>query len=293
MNLQQGSDAFVSQRDHLRALAFRLLGNEDDSDDVVQETWLRYDRADLSAVANVEAWLTTVVTRLCLDVMRRRRTTVPADALTERPGNKLSPEAAVELTGDVETALGIVVAELSPPQRIALVLHDVFGFTFTEIGSILGTSEQAARRQASRARSRIRRRDEVPATDTSRTARQVVTAFLTAAQRGDVDALVAVLHPEVVRTADPQALPAGGQLRITGTDQVIAETAALRANALDACVHDLVGEPVIMVGGPTRPRLILTFIVRDGRIRAYDVIADPQRLSTALSAGRSPRPGIP
>lgn len=286
MNSQQKPDVFASQRDHLRALAFRLLGHEADADDVVQEAWLRYDRTDLHEVTNVEAWLTTVVTRLCLDVMRRRRATIPVDALAERPGNELSPEATVELARDVETALEVVVAELSPPQRVALILHDVFGFTFTEIGGILGTSEPAARRQASRARSRIRHRDEVPATDAS-TTRQLVAAFLAAAQRGDVDGLVAVLHPEVVRTADPQALPAGGPLRITGADHVIAETAALRANALDAHVHDLVGGPVIMVGDPMRPRLILTFTIRDGRIRSYDVIADPQRLRTALRAGRS------
>lgn len=286
MNSQQKPDVFASQRDHLRALAFRLLGHEADADDVVQEAWLRYDRTDLHEVTNVEAWLTTVVTRLCLDVMRRRRATIPVDALAERPGNELSPEATVELARDVETALEVVVAELSPPQRVALILHDVFGFTFTEIGGILGTSEQAARRQASRARSRIRHRDEVPATDAS-TTRQLVAAFLAAAQRGDVDGLVAVLHPEVVRTADPQALPAGGPLRITGADRVIVETAALRANALDAHVHDLVGGPVIMVGDPMRPRLILTFTIRDGRIRSYDVIADPQRLSAILKAGKS------
>ena len=218
--------------------------------------------------------------------MRRRRATIPVDALAERPGNELSPEATVELARDVETALEVVVAELSPPQRVALILHDVFGFTFTEIGGILGTSEPAARRQASRARSRIRHRDEVPATDAS-TTRQLVAAFLAAAQRGDVDGLVAVLHPEVVRTADPQALPAGGPLRITGADRVIVETAALRANALDAHVHDLVGGPVIMVGDPMRPRLILTFTIRDGRIRSYDVIADPKRLSAILKAGKS------
>ncbi|MDK7750800.1 sigma-70 family RNA polymerase sigma factor [Brevibacterium sp. UMB10442] len=262
------------------AVAYRLLRHHEDAHDVVQETWLRYQRADLDEIANIEAWLTTVVTRLSLDCLRRRRPTLALDTDAVADA-RLSPHEEIELATDVEVALDVVLDELTPAQRITWILHDVFGISFADIAAMLQTSETAARRQASRARHRLRdaRPGHSPVTGEKR---KVVEAFLDAARQDNIHGLITVLHPDVVRTADPQALPAGVSLRIAGRDQVIEETRILRTNAHAAQIRDLGGDPILIVGDPTR--LVLTFNITDGKIRSYDVIADPQQLRALVAS---------
>jgi RNA polymerase sigma factor (sigma-70 family) len=268
---------FERERPHLLAVAFRILGSDADAQDVVQEAWTRYARADVEDVRNVQAWLTTVVTRLCLDLLRRSREhpREPED-LPVTYGDD-DPEQTALLAGELTEAVTVVLDELTPPQRVALILHDVFGTPFDEIAHILNTTPGSAKKLASRARGRLHR------TGTSdvdpREARRVVSAFLRAAQEGDIDGLVRVLHPDVTRTADPQALPPGAPQRVRGVRAVVAETRAFQTRARQARLVTIDGRPGIAIRTGQELRIALAFrIVRD-RVAAYDVIADPRRLA--------------
>jgi RNA polymerase sigma-70 factor (ECF subfamily) len=271
---------FGRERPHLLAVAFRILGSEADAQDVVQEAWIRYARADLGQVQNVPAWLTTVATRLCLDLLRRARECPcqPADLPVPPTGGAGSPEQVALLAGELTEAFAIVLDELTPPQRVALILHDVFGTPFDEVAHVLGTTPASAKKLAGRARERVRRPASAPAAD-PRAARRVVSAFLRAAQEGDVDGLVGLLHPGVTRTADPQALPAGAAQRVSGAQAVVAETQAFRATAQRARVVTIDRQPGIAVMSDHDLRVALVFQVAGDRIAHYDVIADPQRLA--------------
>ncbi|MFI0357015.1 sigma-70 family RNA polymerase sigma factor [Actinomadura sp. 9N407] len=279
-----GSDAervavFRRERPQLLAVAFRILGSDADAQDVVQEAWIRYARADAGQVRNVAAWLTTVVTRLCLDLLRRsRETPEPPEDLPERSVDGGGPEETALLAGELTAVFLTVLGELTPPQRVALILHDAFGTPFEEVAHILGTTPGAAKKLASRARGRVRRPNRPPDTD-PRTARRVVSAFLRAAEQGDIDGLVEVLHPDVTRAADPQALPSGAAQRIRGVRAVVGETRAFRANAQRARMVTIDGRPGIVVPSDEGPRIALVFRVAAGRIVHYDVIADPRRLA--------------
>lgn len=268
---------FSRERPHLLAVAFRVLGSDADAQDVVQEAWVRYARSDADKIDNVSAWLTTVVTRLCLDVLRRSREQ-PAE-LPELPADSGdNPEEIALLAGELTEALAVVLDELTPPQRVALILHDVFGIPFEGVGHVLGTTPGSAKKLASRARGRVRRQAGTPDAD-PRNARRVVTAFLRAAQQGDIDGLVEVLHPAVTRTADPQALPPGAAQRIRGVRAVVTETRALQANARRARVVAIDGQPGIAVFSDRDVRMALVFHLADDRIVHYDVIADRRRLA--------------
>ncbi|MCI2416569.1 sigma-70 family RNA polymerase sigma factor [Saccharopolyspora sp. K220] len=272
---------FRRERPHLLAVAFRVLGSEADAQDVVQEAWIRYLRVELENIDNVSAWLTTVVTRLCLDLLRRSREypREPAD-LPESADDVDDPEEVALLAGDLTEAMTIVLEELTPPQRVALILHDVFGAPFDEVAHVLGTTPGSAKKLASRARTRVRQSPSTADTDTDPgTARRVVSAFLKAAQQGDIDGLVKILHPGVTRTADPQALPPGAALRVHGVRTVVTETRALQARARQALVAAIDGQPGIVVMAEQSPRIALIFRIADARIVHYDVIADPQRLA--------------
>lgn len=271
---------FERERSHLLSVAFRILGSDSEAEDAVQEAWIKYGHADTSHVQNVSAWLTTVVTRVCLDSLRRRREVPqePADLLSASVSRGDEPEELTLLASELTEAFMIVLDELTPPQRVALVLHDVFGATFfDEVAHVLGTTAGSAKKLASRARGRLRQRAGGPAGDVKETQR-VVEAFLDAAQRGDTDRLVALLDPSVIRTADPQSLPRGEALRIRGVGAVVAETHALRANARRARVPSIDGRPGIVVLSGQEPQTALIFHIAGGRIVQYDVIADPQRL---------------
>jgi RNA polymerase sigma factor (sigma-70 family) len=271
---------FRRERPQLLAVAFRILGSDADAQDVVQDAWIRYAGADLTGVRNVAAWLTTVVTRLCLDVLRRsrERPCAPAELPETGDADPAGPEDAALLAGELTAALVLLLDELTPQQRVALVLHDVFGSPFAEVGPVLGTSAAAAKKLASRARQRLRRSRPV-ASDSPGAARKVVEAFLLAARGGDVDGLVAVLDPGVTRTADPQALAPGVALRVRGVRQVVAETRAMRARAGRARVVSLDGRPGIAVASGTGLHSALVLTVVGGRITHYDVVADPRRLA--------------
>jgi RNA polymerase sigma factor (sigma-70 family) len=271
---------FHRERPHLLAVAFRMLGSDSDAQDVAQEAWIRYAHADLDGVRNIGAWLTTVVTRLCVDLLRRRREdrNDPAELLETSPDRADTPEDVALLASEVTEALLVVIDELTPAQRVALILHDVFGTPFEEIARVLDTTEASAKKLASRARARVRRQAAPPAVDRD-TAHQVVSAFLKAAQEGDIDGLVRLLHPDVTRTADPQALPAGAAQRLRGAGTVVAETMALRGNARRARVVTIDGQPGITVLSEGEVWIALVFHVAGTRIAHYDVIADPHRLA--------------
>ena len=273
--------AFEAERPHLRAVAFRILGADADADDVVQEAWIRYDRTVPADVRNVPAWLTTVVTRLCVDLLRRRRETPrEPDQLLDRvtPGG-VGPEETTLLAGELTAAFTVVFEELTPPQRVALTLHDVFGTPFEEVAHVLGTSPDSAKKLASRARQRVRQRVDSTRAGNSAHARRVVQALLLAAQHGNTEALLRLLAPDVVRTADPQALPTGAPQRLDGAGTVAAETRALQSNARRARLAVIDGRPGIVVGAGRDLQAVLVFHLDGERIASYDVIAHPRRLA--------------
>ena len=272
-------ERFEADRARLKAVAYRMLGSLEEADDAVQEAWLRLSRSDASAVENLGGWLTTVVGRVCLDMLRSRRSRreeslrVP-DPIVSREGG-IDPEHEALLADSVGLALFAVLETLSPAERLAFVLHDTFGVPFAEIGPIVGRSPAAARQLASRARRRVRGAATVPDPDPARQ-REVVDAFLAAAREGDFDALVAVLDPDVVLRADLG--PAGGSREVRGAAAVAGQASTYArldllvrpalVNGAAGAVSTLGGEP-FSVGG---------FTVRDGKIVEIDLLADPERL---------------
>ncbi len=261
------------------SVAFRILGSQADAEDVVQETWIRYDREDTSNVQNLPAWLTTVASRLCVDLLRRRRDIPQEDielAQSRDFGN--GPEEMALLASELTAAFTIVLEELTPPQRVALVLHDAFGLPFEDVAHILGTTLLSAKKLASRARERVRRR-VATAPEPRINARQIVEAFLRAAQEGDTDELAALLDPNVVRIADPHVLPAGAAQRIEGLQAVIQDTVRFRATAARARLAEIDREPAIVLFSASDVALAIVLRIANERIVQFDVIADPQRLA--------------
>ncbi|MFF7459752.1 sigma-70 family RNA polymerase sigma factor [Kitasatospora sp. NPDC008115] len=263
---------FEAERGRLGAVARRMLGSTAEAEDAVQEAWLRLERVDAAEVENLPGWLTTVVSRICLDVLRARKTEV---AVVE--GVVDGPEAEAELVEEVGRAMLVVLDRLGPAERVAFVLHDGFAVPFDEIGPIVGRNAVAAKKLASRARQRVKGAEPERGTGD----RQVVEAFLAAARGGDLDALLAVLAPDVVRRADPAALPAGRPTVLRGADAVARETRVIGRRArfgVPVLVDGAVGAAIAPDG---RLRLLLRFTVRDGRVAGFEVIADPARLAAA------------
>jgi RNA polymerase sigma factor (sigma-70 family) len=277
------ADRFEEHRDHLRAVAYRMLGSVSDAEDAVQETWLRLDRTDVAGVKNLTGWLTTVVSRICLDMLRSRgsRREEPLEqglndaAWGAQVGT--DPEREAVLADSVGRALLVVLDQLAPAERIALVLHDMFAVPFEEIAPIVDRSQVATKKLASRARQRVRGSAAVSSGDLARH-RQVVDAFLAAIRAGDLEGLLAVLDPDVVRRADAAALRPGMATRIQGARNVAEESVLLASRsrfAEPALVDGAVG---IIVAPRGRLLVVLTLTIEDGRIAAYDVIAEPARL---------------
>ena len=268
---------FERERRHLLSVAFRILASEPDAEDAVQETWIKFCRADTKLVSNVAAWLTTAITRLCVDCLRRRRE-VPNDVTQTPDDSNNEPEEIALLADELTAAFSVVLDELTPPQRVALVLHDAFGVSFEEIAHILGTTVGSAKKLASRARGRVRERAITP-TDDNAEARQVVEAFLYATREGDTNRLVALLDPNVVRLADSQILPQGGHQKIQGAEAVATETRAYQATATRGRLALIDNRPgiVIAAGGDVQAALVVR--VQRGRIVQFDVIADPHRIA--------------
>lgn len=270
---------FETYRGQLRALAFRMLGSHSEADDAVQEAWLRLSRADLGGIGNLEAWLRTVVSRLCLDMLRTRR------SLREEPlgwqvpvqGPDGDPEQEAVLIDSVGRAMLVVLDTLAPAERVAFVLHDLFAVPFDQIAPIVGRTPVAAKKLASRARHRVRGTTAVPSAELTRQ-RRVVEAFLAAARAGDLEGLLAVLAPDVTRRADPAALSPGAKTLVRGADAVARQTLVLGQRAQfaePALVNGAVGAVVAPHG---RLMLAVAFTVDGGRVASYDVIADPERL---------------
>ncbi|GIH67182.1 sigma-70 family RNA polymerase sigma factor [Microbispora siamensis] len=279
------AELFETYRPHLRAVAHRMLGTGGEADDAVQETWLRLSRSDVGGVANLGGWLTTVVSRVSLDMLRaraaRREEAAPGpydlvgdDQAGDGAGD---PEQEAVLADSVGRALLVVLDTLAPAERVAFVLHDVFAVPFDQIGPIVGRSPVAAKKLASRARHRLRGRPEAAGAEAARH-RRVVDAFLTASREGDMEALMAVLAPGVVRRADPAALPPGVPAVVRGAGAVARETVVLGRRARFA-------EPALVngaVGAVVAPRgrllLALALAIEGERIAEIDVVADPVRL---------------
>jgi RNA polymerase sigma factor (sigma-70 family) len=270
---------FEAHRAHLRAVAYRMLGSAGEADDAVQEAWLRLSRADTSDVANLGGWLTTVVARVCLNMLqsrKSRREEPIGDRLAEPAAGRqdgVDPEDEALLAEGVGLALLVVLDTLTPAERLAFVLHDLFDVPFEEVAAVVGRSPAAARQLASRARRRVQG-SAPPDTDLARQ-RAVVDAFLAASRGGDFDALLAVLDPEVVLRADPAAVRMGVAGEIRGA-AAVAQTFAGRARAARPALVDGAAAAVWAPGG--RPRVVVGFTIAEGRIVGIELLADPERL---------------
>jgi RNA polymerase sigma factor (sigma-70 family) len=284
------AERFEEHRTHLRAVAYRMLGSLSEADDAVQESWLRLSRSDASDIENLGGWLTTVVARVCLNMLRSRETRreepmsayVP-DPIVSREG-ELAPDDEVLLADSVGLALLVVLETLAPAERLAFVLHDMFAVPFDEIAPMVGRSPTAARQLASRARRRVQGAAAVPDPDLARQ-REVVDAFFAAARDGDFDALVAVLHPDVVLRSDGGAVRPGASFVVRGAREV-AESALTFARMSPFVRPALVnGAAGVVVAPHGRPFSVMGFTVRDGKIVEIDGIADPERLQKLDLAG--------
>lgn len=273
---------FEEHRPHLRAVAYRLLGSTSEAEDAVQEGWLRLTRAEVGAIANLRGWLTTVVARVCLDTLRARRSRQeePLDARLPDPvvtRVDADPAADLLLADSIGLALLVVMETLAPAERLAFVLHDVFGVPFDEIALIVNRSPVAARKLASRARQRVRSEAPRPEPD-RREQRRVADAFLDAARRGDFEALLALLDPEIVLRADGGALASASRV-VRGAPAVL-EQAQQFSRGLTS--------EVVLVNGHAgflsrrtdgRPFSVVSLTVAHGRIVRMDILADPERIS--------------
>jgi RNA polymerase sigma-70 factor (ECF subfamily) len=272
------AERFEENRAHLRAVAYRMLGSLSEADDAVQEAWLRLSRSGASGVENLGGWLTTVVGRVCLDMLRSRKARREesmdvADPIVSREDG-VDPEHEVLLADSVGLALLVVLQTLAPAERVAFVLHDMFDLPFDEIAGIVGRSPAAARQLASRARRRLQGVATAPDADFARQ-REVVDAFLAASRGGDFDALLAVLDPDVVLRADRAAVQMGASA-LKGSAAVAGTFAGRARVAQPALVNGAAGA-VWAQGG--RPRVVFAFTITGGKIVAIDLLADPARLS--------------
>ena len=279
------AEQFEEHRTHLRAVAYRMLGSASEAEDAVQESWIRLGRTDVSAVENLRAWLTTVVARVCLDMLRTRasRREAPLDEDAVHVPDPVitradDPESSAMLADSVGLALLVVLETLEPAERLAFVLHDVFGMTFDEIAPIVERSPIAARQLASRARRRIQSKAPNEDRDVHQQ-RRVVDAFQAAVRDGDFERLVAVLDPEIVLRADGGAL--AGASRIVRGAQAVAEQAATFSRLGLSNQVVLVNGNVGLLSRRPDGRLfsVIGFTIAGGRIVEMDILADPERLS--------------
>ncbi len=274
-------EAFEEHRTRLRAVAYRMLGSASEADDALQETWLRVSRTDTTDVENLAAWLNTVTARVCLNMLRSRRTRRedPLDGRTpeEVIDDGADPEQQAVLADSVGLALLVVLDTLAPAERLAFVLHDMFDLPFDDIAPIVGKSPAAARQLASRARRRVKGADAAPDPDAARQ-RRVVDAYLAATRSGSFDALVTLLDPDVVLRADRGSGPIPEPIAIRGAE-------AVARGALASAERARFAEPALVDGGPGlvmalngRLVLVLAFTFADGAITEIDVIGDRERL---------------
>jgi RNA polymerase sigma factor (sigma-70 family) len=293
------AERFEQHREHLLAVAYRMLGSAAEADDAVQEAWLRSSRAGASGVENPGGWLTTVVSRVCLDMLRSRRTRREEPLGTDLPspaasaGQAAGPEQEALLAESVGLALLVVLDTLAPAERVAFVLHDTFDLPFDQVAAILDRSPNAARLLASRARRRVRDSAAASAsgqggpatphgagTQTADLPRQrdLVSAFFAASRAGDFDALLALLDPDVEVRADAAAVPAGVPRQTRGAAAVARQAAAFGRNAVFARPVLVNGSVGAVVSQPWRQRAVMTFTTAGGKITGISIIADPASL---------------
>ena len=277
------ADRFEADRSHLRGIAFRMLGSLTEADDAVQEAWIRLSRTDTSHVDNLRAWLTTVVGRVCLNMLRSRKTRREASLETHVPDPIVSPEAGMDpeqeaLLGDsIGLAMLVVLDSLAPAERVAFVLHDVFAVPFDEIAPIVGRTPTAARQLASRARRRVQ---GAPVPDVDLDGQwAVVDAFLAAARDGDFERLLAVLDPDVVVRSDGGVARPGLVSLVRGAPAVAEQAMSFRQFAETSTRILVNGVPGGVAWAPDgSPFAVIAMTVRGGKIVAIDVLADPDRL---------------
>ncbi|HVV42870.1 MAG TPA: sigma-70 family RNA polymerase sigma factor [Nitrobacter sp.] len=273
------AEQFETNRNHLRAVAYRMLGSRSEADDAVQETWLRLGRAETADIANLGGWLTTVVARICLDVLRARK------SRREEPLGPHIPEPVAEQTAtdtesmmadSVSAALLVVLETLSPAERLAFVLHDMFAMPFEDIAPVVGRTVVATRQLASRARRRVQ--GVAPADDAGIARdRKVVDAFLAASRNGDFAALLEVLDPDIIFRADPIAVRMGSLAEIHGAEAVAQVFKGRAQAARPALVDGAMGVAVIFGG---QLRIVLSLTIHGGRISEINAIADPDEIAT-------------
>jgi RNA polymerase sigma-70 factor (ECF subfamily) len=278
------AEQFEANRPRLNAVAYRMLGSVSEAEDAVQESWLRLSRSEPDRISNLGGWLTTVVGRVCLDMLRARRARreeyvgswLPEPIVSDDDGDH--PEQEALLADSVGLALLVVLDTLTPAERLAFVLHDMFAVPFEDVGEALHRTPAAARQLASRARRRLRGATPNPDADLSRQ-REVVDAFLAAARSGDFDGLVAVLDPDVVFRADTGGVPPRARPPVSGAEEVarriLARGAPFAPLARPAVVNGAAG---LVVASPRRPIAVIGFTVAGGRIVAIDLVADPAKL---------------
>jgi RNA polymerase sigma factor (sigma-70 family) len=273
------AEQFEQHRAHLKSVAYRMLGSVSEAEDAVQEGWLRFSGADTTNVDNLGGWLTTVVSRVCLDVLRSRRShpEEPLDARLPDPiissEHAIDPEQEALLSDAVGLALLVVLDTLSPAERLAFVLHDMFAVPFTDIAEIVGRSEDATKMMASRARRRVQGSGTVPDADLGRQ-REVVEAFLAAARKGDFEALVALLDPDVVLRRDGPE----GVLDVSGAQRVASGAMAFARYGLEERWVVVSGTPGLVAYEDGKVLSMGAFTVVAGRIVEIDIISDPDRL---------------
>lgn len=278
------TNQFEANRPHLRAVAYRMLGSLSEAEDAVQEGWLRLSRSDTSAVENLSGWLTTVVARVCLDMLRSRKSKneESLEEHAERAPNTLpdrkdgiDPEQEALLADSVGLALLVVLETLAPAERLAFVLHDMFDLSFDDIAPIVGRSSTAARQLASRARRRVQGADTSRSADLTRQ-RKVVDAFLAAARGGDFEALLAVLDPDVVLRSDAAAVPPGAPTEIRGATAIASRAAKAGARAAQPALVN--GEVGVIVAPRGRLLMVIRFTIANGKIVEIEAVSNPDRL---------------
>jgi RNA polymerase sigma-70 factor, ECF subfamily len=275
------AERFEESRPRLRAVAYRMLGSSSEADDAVQDAWLRLSRTDASAIENLGGWLTTVVGRVCLDMLRSRRArredSLGAELQEPIRGrdDETDPEHQALLADSVGLALLVVLDTLSPAERLAFVLHDTFAVPFEQIAPIVGRSPAAARQLASRARRRVHGAAADPDADVTRH-RAIVDAFLAASRGGDFDALLALLDPNIVLRADRAAVEAGAEAEVRGAPAVAGTFSGRARVARPALIN---GAPGAVWAPGGKPRVVFAFTFDGGRIVGIDLLAEPERIA--------------
>jgi RNA polymerase sigma-70 factor, ECF subfamily len=271
------ANRFEEHRANLRAVAYRMLGSRTEADDAVQEAWVRLSRSDTSDVENLGGWLTTVVARVCLNMLRSHesRREQHVDHGVPEPIESSDPEDEALLAESVGLALLVVLETLTPAERVAFVLHDLFDVPFDEIAPVVGRSPAATRQLASRARRRVRGAEATPEATLARR-REIVDAFLAASRGGDFGALLALLDPDVVLRADAEAVRMGATQELSGA-RAVAETFSGRARVARPALVDGAAGAVWASGG--QPRVVFGFTISDGKIVEIELLADPERLA--------------